>query len=796
MDILLLELRRIWRNCKRRPASILIAIISLGLAMAASAAIFSIYNVVMLKTSRVARPEKLYRISLTDPGGFQFGFTFSDLNDIRNADCVESASLTETKSYNVGIRNDLATGTMASKDYFRTIGVPLLLGRYIASDDEPGVLLSYSYYRYLGHTDGFGMIEINGINLPVLGVLAEGYNGLPGEGNTDFWISPGAISLVTSINVQTQESPNQNAFFGILRIKNEYSIVTAKSRLDSIVNYWLESNPSRHGILEGGLANKLVLKLERSEVNKDDVLNAALPQKWMMIGAAGALLLIAILNVSGLHLARALSERRERALRRALGANFGQTVIQALAESIVMALPSGALALILGANIAILFARYQFNSESVVFITPSVDIKVIAFVLITAIASNFIATIIPVLQLNRRDLLLDLNTNDAGDHKEKLKGALIIGQVGLSLLLVSGAGLAAASMRNVMKVNLGYNPKQIWTFDYQIPKHLSLREGLALQRIIMDRSQQLHGISGVSSGSHSPMDPVVYRYQMRGGQRLEAVAVWPGWISLLGGRIAQGRDFIMGDAELDNVGFKIRKIIINESLCRQIFGSDNPIGSHLGGSLGPEIVGVVKDFRMDSPTEMPKPMVLLPAFGLQSMTQSLVVRLPKNAQRNVVEVKSLIQGVDSSLVVRAQSLDEKIRRALASRALILLLLGPTAFISVILMASGLYGLENYFILIRTKEIGIRMALGATPRIIYRHVIMSAYKFVIIGVMAGWFMTGIAFMLLKGLIYGISPVDPILHVSSLIVIVVATAISSYFPARRAVAVDPAITMKNR
>jgi predicted permease len=541
----------------------------------------------------------------------------------------------------------------------------------------------------------------------------------------------------------------------------------------------------------------------------------------LLLAVVGIVLLIACANVANLLLARASARRREIAVRLAMGASRSRLVRQLLTESLLISLAGGVAGLLLALwTIDVLKSATPPDGMFSFTLDYHLDGRVLAFTFALSLATGLIFGLAPALQASRPDLVPALKDEASaaaqGHRRFNLRNALVVVQVALSLVLLIGAGLFLRSLSNAQGIDPGFNADKI--LDAQLNINLlryTKAQGREFYRQIVERIEALPGVESASLARIVPLSGSsrTLSFLIQGQQGPDNVSRSEGtgpdtenpytvntnvvglkYFQTMGIPMLQGRDF----TALDNEGAP-PAAIINESLARRYFGGQEPLGQRLSfrGAQGPwsEIIGVVRDSKYRTLGESPRPLVYVPLAQNHETGMTLHVRATSNPASMAASVRREVQALDQNLAVTSlQSLSDVVAASLFAARMGAALLASFGFLALLLAAIGLYGVMSYAVSRRTREIGIRMALGAGTGNVLRLVLKEGLLLVGGGVAAGLIVAAAATRLLASFLYGVSPLDATTFAAIPLVLALVALLASYLPARRAAKVDPMIALR--
>ena len=835
------DLRYGLRALRKNPGFTAVATLTLALGIGANTAIFSVIDALMLKRLPVRRPEQLVRfeahyvnvingvpnprISPTFPHP-----TFEKFRALTQI-FSDVSGITEIERSNVRI-NGLGGGVdgaqvavgMVSGNYFSNLGVRAVVGRTFTPDDDrapgghPVAVISHGYWerRFARAAEVVGRtLTLNDTTYDIIGVTPKGFRGDWIGKPMDLWVP---FMMASQVMPEVPGGPPRfpARVTGRLRpgVTPEQAQAAAQVLHQQILLEAAGPNP----------APALLKHIASWRVELVPAANGYSPQRQsfgqplaILMIVVGLLLLIACANVANLLLARAASRRREMAVRLALGAGRGRIMRQLLTESALLAVSGGALGLLFawwGTNALAAFVRSGPVMSALVSTATDLDLRldgrVFAFTAALCLGAAILFGLAPAFRSSKVSLASALTGRGAGSDRAGrrfgLGQALVIAQVALSLVLLIGAGLFARTLNNLKAQDLGFDREHtllVWTAPVQTGRH-----GLALAELCHTVQERLSSLPGALSASVSmgglldggeggrPSEQITIKGQTpKPGLLLRGIPVAPRFFETSGIPLLQGRDFTEQDTETSP-----RVAIINETMARFFFGDQNPIGRRFGGLPGPEteIVGVAPDTKTGTPRD-DRGVFYNPYRQDQRvlrLTWSVAVRAAGDPTALATSVRQELRNIDPNLpVLRINTIEQQLDDVLFQERLIAALSALFGLLAVLLASLGLYGVISYTVARRTNEIGIRLALGATPADALRMVLKESLLLVFAGILIGAPASLAAMRLISSRLFGVGAADPFtIAVATLLLLVVAT-VASILPARRAARVDPMTALRS-
>ena len=838
---LLKDLRYAARQFSRNPVFTAVAVASLAVGIGANTAIFSVLNVVMLKSLQVHDPAGL--VMLTDPNtsgvssGLDTGdrnmLTYSEFTQIRDHAttlaglCAAQSQTNRWQARIGGGPQEEVQAKLVSEEYFSVLGVDPAIGRFFSRADEKGrggdpyAVVSYDYWqhRFGGNVSVLGtQIKLLGTTLTVIGVAAPGFKGESVGDEPSFWmpmqmqpvVMPGRDWLHEDLS-QSMEKVMWLHVFG--RMKPGVTQARVQTEIDVLFR----------GIIENGYPLTLNAEARKEAMEQHIKLHDArtgafggrddfAQQLMVLLGASIVVLLIACINVANLLLARAAARTKEVGVRLSIGASRTRLVRQFLTESLVLSAMGGivGLGLAWGASRALVLLlsdrRQNFG------LVPTLDLRVLAFTAIITLVTGIIFGLVPALRgtrINLNDSLRDSGRVTASSGRLNLAKGLVITQVAFSLLLVAGAGLFLRTLWNLQSVGLGYPREHVLmvstdglTAGYEGPR-LS-----GLWRDLTDRLRALPGVQGATystnglfSGSESADEIDVEGFTPSKDDEKFARfdRVGPQYFSTVGIPLLLGREIGQQDTATS-----LRVCVINEAFAKTFFKDRNPIGRHITQKFGDqkttvEIIGVAKNARDHRLRGEVPPRFYLPgeqATEGPNRFANFEIRTAGDPEQMVTAVRKTILGVNEDLPVRnARPLVESIDLANSQPRMVARLCSIFGIMALLLASTGLYGVLSYGVARRTNEIGIRMALGAGKGRVIQMILRETGVMIVIGVVAGVIFTAIGVQLVKSRLYGLGALDPWAVLSAVAILSMVALIAGYIPAARASRVSPTQALRH-
>ena len=808
---MLTDLKYAFRMLIKAPVFTAIAILTLALGIGANSAIFSVIDTVLLRPLPFKNPDEIVNIwgRYADDNGNVRGnvHSFSDYVDLRDQSQSMAAMAAYTRTGGTLTNGEDAKfleGIAITPEVFDVLGVPPLLGRAFTREDAKNdanrvVVLTYPFWKsaFAGDPKIIGQqVTLSGRPHTVIGVMPAGWK---------FPIEDEHIEYALPLEYfGTQVLGNRGSHFLTVvgRLKPGVAIKTAEAELTAIAGRLSKQYPDTNMNFTGTAVVKL----------HSDVVGNVRPALLVLLGAVALVLLIACANVANLLLARAASRSREIAIRTALGASRALVVRQLLCESLLLALLGGGAGLLLAWwGVDLLSAAGPQGLPHLGQISVNVSVCVFTFVL--AIGSTLLFGLIPALQVSRpavnESLQQGAKGSTGGLHTNRLRAVLVVSQVSLSLLLLAGAGLLIKSFFNLRATNPGFDPVRVMTLNLNLSR---IRYPEADQQIrtydaIIDKLAAIPGVEsagGVNpiplgdnqrSSSFMPSGAApLPRGNHPGGSYL---LVKPDYFKTMKIRVLQGRAISRADTKGSPL-----VIMINEAFAQKHFAGKKPIGQQVmvdqpeNKFLTYEVVGVVANTRHDSLAQPQGPEMYVPFAQDPGRSLDIVLRV---SSTNLVglnaDVKRAIHEIDKDIYVPVlDPMTRFVDTHLAQPKFNMLLLAVFAAVAMVLAAIGIYGVIAYSVTQRTREIGIRMALGARRTQMLGMVLRQSMTLVVIGLVIGFIVALAATRIMATLLYGVGANDIWIYAVVITLLGAAAMLASYVPARRAMKVDPMVALR--
>jgi predicted permease len=833
MNPLLKDFRYALRGFLKNPGFAVVAVLSLGLGIGANTAIFSLMDRVLLRSLPVRNPQELVVLTANDPRNgsvltnydSDYTFSYPMYRDFRDGNPVFSGVVAWFEvSANLSLKGqtEVVNSVLVSGNFFDVLGVRTILGRSFTADDDrapgasPFVVLSHAFWvRRFGADPGVlnQSINLNGHPMTIVGVAAPGFQGL---------MVGDSAALYVPVMMESQMMPGRSelekrrsAWLNLFaRLKPGITRQSAESAMNAfwrpILEQELKEMPQvTETLRKRFLARHITLLDARNGISAlRDMFGTPL---ILLMTLVGLVLLIACANVANLLIARAAGRRREIAIRLALGAGRRDIIRQILAESAVLSLAGGALGLLLaswttGLLLRLLpFDRFAGITDA---ISTDPDVRILGFTAAISIASGIIFGLMPALQAARPNVASTLQQQAAnvlgGTGLVRSRKALVVVQVTLSLLLLVGAGLFMRSLQNLKSINPGFRTDHLISFsvDPSLNGYDHAR-AVALYDRLLDR---IGGLPGVRSASldNTPLLTGQSWYsgiEVPGRERKETDhtphvdSVSPGYFASLGTPLLGGREFTTADGSTSP-----KVAIVNEAFVQMYFENRNPLGQHFYFTANKkepvEIVAIVKNGKYGDLREKNQEFLWCPypqRTGSGSMT--FYVRTSQEPETIASALRQAVHETDSNLpVTDMKTMEQQIDDSVFTERIISGLSAFFGLLATLLAAIGLYGVMSYTVTQRTREIGIRMALGADRNSVLKLVLSEVAVLIGIGIAIALPASYPLAKLTQSLLFGVATHDPSVLAGATCLLALVALLAGYIPAQRASRVDPLTALR--
>jgi putative ABC transport system permease protein len=803
---MLQDFRYAFRTLTKNPGFALVAILTLALGIGANTAIFSVIDAVLLRPLPFPQSNRLVTVEAVDTrtGLRSFVTSYPDFADWRKQNEVFShmAAYRDSQFSLSGVAEPQhLTGEMVTSDFFSALGVHPAIGRgLLPEDDQAGrhvALLGEELWQTVFGADRSVIgktISLNGSSYTVVGVMGPNFN---------FPMETPPVGLWVNLPADWDMAPQRGArSLGVLaRLKPGVTMTEAQAEMEQITGSLARQYPKTNTNAAGAHIESLL----------ETFVGDTRPALLMLLGAVALVLLIACANVANLVLARSIDRRRDIAVRQAMGAGRRRIVRELITESIVLALLGGGLGLGLA----------EWGTQALVDFIPrniprisqiGINGGVFAFALAVSLATGILFGLVPAIGAARTNLVDALKEGGrtlGGSGHNRLRAAFVVSEMGLALTLLMGAGLVIRSFERLEHVNPGLDPHNLLTFRVDLPDaRYSTEQRVNFFDQLRQNLEALPGVEAVAqtlpfplSGNHLQVGFTIEGRPVAAGN--EPVAdfetISPGYFRALGIPVLEGRELAANDTR-----DALPVVVVNHAFAQKYFSNEDPVGRRIAPQISDhdvkemparEIIGVVGDVKTAAISQKSKPEFYLPASQCMIGSMTMAVRTAGNPTAFVDAIRATVKRMDPNLpVYRIKKMDEYLGTSVAQPRFSAFLLGLFAALAVVLTGLGLYGVISYTVAQRTREIGIRRALGAQTTDVLRVVIRQALMLTALGWVVGAIATIVLTRFISSQLYGIGANDPLTFFAVSALLAGVAILASYLPARRAASVDPMVALR--
>jgi predicted permease len=807
LDDFTADLRFSFRTLKKSPGFALTAVVTLALGIGANAVVFSVLNALLLRPVKVPNAQNFYLVQRfhVPPQSYP---DYLDLRD-RNRTFVSLMAVKFVGQVGVDTGGNPSTAwpVMTSGNYFDALGLRPYLGRFFHASDEKGVnsapyvVLSYAYWRshfdedrgVVGRT-----VEINKHPFTVVGVAPAEFRGTDLIFSPAFWIP--IVEEPTVMSINSLQNRGEHNLWVMGRLKPGVTPAGAAEDLNALGSWLSKTYPADDDGIRFTLGSPGLLgdALER-------------PARAFMAGLmllAGLILLAACANLGSLFAARAADRAKEVALRLALGSRRGRILRQLLTEALLVSLAGGAIGLFGSVQILRALGAWNPFPDTPINIPVNPDARTYAVALLLAVASGLLFGIVPVRQVLRADPWQMIRTGTSGTgalRRFTLRDVLLVAQIAICAVLVTSSLVAVRGLVRSLHGRYGFEPQN--TMIVQSDLHMAgyaNNQTAAMQRRMLDAVAAIPGVSAVGCADDLPLsiggsDSFVFSDSTTDFRPTNHAAdamtysISPGYLRAAGTRLLAGRDVTFND------DLKAPAVaLVNRQFAIKLFGSvDKAIGGHFKLFRGSrvEVVGVVEDGKYRTLTEDQQPAMFFPFLQNDSSNTSLVVRSRRDPSEMAAALESTLHGIDSGLPLTIETWTQEMGFALFAARVASVALGVMGLLGAMLAVTGVFGMASYVVSRRLRELGIRVALGAGKRAVLNASLGRAFRLLAIGSAAGLVLGVLATRVLAHIVYQATPKDPMVLGGVVAAMLLIGLVASWIPARRALAVDPLLLLRD-
>ncbi len=806
MSGLVLDLRYAVRVLAKSPGFTAVAVLSLALGIGANTAIFSLTYAVLMRPLQVDDPDRLVAVFTRYKGGGPYGrSSYPDYRDFRDRNDVFSRLAAHTMApVSLSSENSaqIVLGKVVTANYFSVLGIDAAGGRmFLPEEGYPSrardvCVISDGLWkrRFGGDPAVVGRnLVVNGSQTTVVGIAPEGFRGTWAALEIDIWTPMSMLERMVPYGVDMERRGNE--WLDIIgRLKPGVTLSQASSRMQDISNRLAEEHPGNRN------KRSVVVGFHEDRIPKvSGAADAVHRILVMLLAVVGVVLLIACTNVANTQLARGVSRRREIAVRLAIGAGRGKIVRQLLTESVLLALIGGAAGLLVARWAMDGLLALMPNMLLPVRLELGLDIPVLLFTLAVSVVTGVLFGLFPALQATRPQLISALKEAGAlaagSGFRSRLRHALLTAQVALSLVLLIGVGLFLKSLWNVSSIDPGFNPQGLLRARINVGMQgYDESEGRRFHQTLLEKVREIPGVQSAAWGSLVPLGSMarsrsifVPGYEVSEGEFMSFGfnGVGPGYFETIGTPILFGRGFLRSDTADSE-----RVVIVNAALAQRFWPGRNPVGNAMGvGGVEHRIIGVARTGKYRTLGEAPTPYYYLPLEQHYEPSLYLHVRTAGRTSSVVTAMLAEMRTLDPHIpAFDVQTMSDHLRYARFPATLAGALFGVFGALALVLSVVGIYGVISYWVNQRTREIGIRTALGAVRGDVIRMVLRRGLVLTCGGIVCGLLAAAALSRLVARFLYDVDPMSVDMFLGASLVLVLVTLAACYIPARRAAKVD--------
>ncbi|HEU0209136.1 MAG TPA: ABC transporter permease [Candidatus Udaeobacter sp.] len=809
METLLQDIRFGFRQLMKQPAFAALAIISMALGIGANTSIFSLVDTALLRPLAVNKPSELVELYGTLHNGAAWSLqSYPNYKEYRDRNNVLSGLFVYrlvVSSLTVNNSSQRVWGYLVSGNYFDVLGVKPILGRaFLPEEDQtpdshPVAVISYNCWQY--HFGGDSQVvgkkvEFNSRPFTIIGVAPKGFIGTEVAYDPEMFI-PVMMAKTIEPGSTWLDRRDSNNLFTVGRLKTGVSIPEAKAALETLTAKLAQDYPENVG--RG-------IRLGKPGLFIPDIANSVFAFTSVLAAVGALVILLGCVNLASLLLARATERRREIAVRLAVGASRKRLVRQLLTESLLISLGGGAAGVVLAAVINNAVRGIHLPSDITLLFDLRTDWHVLAFALLLSITTGILFSLIPALQSSKPQLVPALKDESSmgGFRRSRLRNFLVVAQVSLSLVLLVSAGLIVRSLQAAQKMRPGFNPENAVAISFDVSlQGYNEQRGRAFQKQVLERAKALPQVESAALTDNLPLglnynDSTIYieGTEFKGASTLPIaipIESSPGYFDAMGIPL-RGRDFRDDENKKES-----RVAIVNETFARKFFNGQDPIGRRFNwnGPKDPffEIVGVVPAGKYNSLGEDPKPALYTPLYRDYTGMVTVVARTRGDPRQVLNDLRNEVHKLDPSISVHAaKTLKEHLGISLFPARMAAIALGSFGVLALILAAVGIYGVMSHVVAGRTREIGLRMALGAQLSDVERLILKQGMFLAGMGSVCGLIIALGGARMMKSLLYGVSTSDPITFSCVALLLLSIALLACWVPARRASRVEPMVALR--
>ena len=809
------DVRDAARSLARRPGFTTVAVLSLAIGIGANTAIFSLVNAIVLGKTPVERPERIVNVYLHQAAFAYSTLSYPEVRDLRDGAGEVFTHIGSTQIVPAQVDGQEGVGTLlaevVSGNYFEMLGVRAVLGRMLFPEDDvargghPVVVLAHQYWQsaFGGRADAVGaQLRIGGRSYSIVGVAPADFEGTLKGLMPAFYATAAMVEEI--IGAPMLDERRNHSLFVKARLRDEVTLPQAEIAVGRVA-----AALTRDAIQGWDPTAKFVLLPLESVLLYPPLDGYIRASAWLLTAVVGLILLLACTNLASFLLARAVDRHRDVAVRLALGASRGVLIRGLLVETTLLSLIAGALGFALSVWILGVLVRADLPLPIPITVDLSPDGTVLAFTILVSTIAGALLGIVPAWQSTRPDLVPALKSDTAGGGRpghQRWRNALVIAQVTVSLVLLVGAGLFLRSFQRVLRVDPGFGREPAAVISFIVPStRFTVDEARVYTRRMLDRFREVPGIVALGTTDNLPLNTLstqslsflVDGHEPPQDQRAftaDRADVDEGYFDAIGIALVAGRRF----TEADREGSQSVAIISN-AMARHFWPGGDAVGRMIRTSDANDddlvVVGIAADAKIRTLGEAPRDMIYRPSAQHETRGLSVVARTSAAPQQTALALMSAGRSIDPDFWVwEVKTMDRHLAIGRLPAELSAFILTAFAGLALMLAGIGLYGVVSYAVAQRTREMGIRVALGADPRHVVRLVAFDGLRLVLIGGVLGMTAALALSRLLSGLLFGGQAFDPLTLIAVALVLGAVALLAAYLPARRARRIDPMLALR--
>jgi predicted permease len=779
-----------------------VAVVSLALGIGANTTIFTLIDAILLRPLPVPDPARLaavYTLDSRNPGFW--GVSYPNYQDYRDRNQVFSSLalyVAVSLNYTGGAAPRQVMGQLASDNYFDAVGLHPVVGRGFVRDDDQAAVISNRFWRQeYGGDPGIlsRSASLNGRLFHIIGVAPAGFEGLNTLTATDVWVPMALYPVLYSSPAYV----NQRRFLlcsVVGRLKPGVSMPQAQTALQTLTQdlerQYPQDNQGRRVLLTTATDAAI------PPSNRGDIEKAA----KVLAVVSGVVLIIACGNLASLLLVRASGRSKEIAIRLAMGASRWRLIRQLLTESAMLAIAGG----VCGLAIAIFARDLLWSMRPPMFshaaVPMGLDGTVLAYNFAISLLTGLAFGLAPALRATRPDLATDLKERSgqaAHTGQWNPRSLLVMAQVAFSVIALVGAGLFVRSLRNALRSDPGFDSGHLGFVVFNLAERgLDAAQGRDFQRRVLERAQKMPGVAAAALSNDWPFHVSLSRTMSipgrdTPGQIILTEIVWPGFFEGVGIPLLRGRDFNQQDGQASP-----RVAILNQDAANLYWQGEDPVGKRVrffGENADAEVIGVARTANYQAIGEKPRPFVYLSMQQYYFPMSVLSVRTAGDPDAVLAAVRREVQAIDRGLLLQGETVNTTIRGSLWAQRLSAGLLAVFGILALVLASIGIYGVVSYLVANRTREFGIRMALGATAADVQLLLLREGVRLVAIGVVVGLIVALVGSQLVESMLFLVSSRDAVTFIFVPSILTLVAILACWFPAQRATRVDPMVALRD-